>query len=57
MVDATDLIGLEVQASSNDPARRRIDLADVLEWIDALRARFGDPAVDSTPWRGNDLRL
>jgi hypothetical protein len=29
VVDAADLIGLKVQASSNDPARRRMDLADV----------------------------
>ncbi len=29
VVDAADLIGLKVQASSNDPARRRGDLADI----------------------------
>jgi len=29
VADAADLIGLKVQASSNDPARRRQDLADV----------------------------
>jgi hypothetical protein len=29
VVDASDLIGLKVQASSNDPARRDADLADV----------------------------
>jgi hypothetical protein len=29
VVDASDLIGLKVQSSSNDPARRHRDLADV----------------------------
>jgi predicted nucleotidyltransferase len=29
VVDAADLIGLKVQASSNDPARRLRDLADI----------------------------
>jgi hypothetical protein len=29
VVDAADLIGLKVQASSNDPGRRRLDLADI----------------------------
>ena len=29
VVDAADLIGLEVQASSNDASRRRLDLADI----------------------------
>jgi len=29
VVDAADLIGLKVQASSNDPSRRRRDLADI----------------------------
>jgi len=29
VVDASDLIGLKVQASSNDPYRRHIDLADI----------------------------
>jgi predicted nucleotidyltransferase len=29
VVDASDLIGLKVQASSNDPARRHLDLADI----------------------------
>ena len=29
VVDASDLIGLKVQSSSNDPARRRIDVADI----------------------------
>jgi hypothetical protein len=29
VVDASDLIGLKVQSSSNDPSRRHLDLADV----------------------------
>lgn len=29
VVDASDLIGLKVQSSSNDPSRRRQDLADI----------------------------
>lgn len=29
VVDASDLIGLKVQASSNDPYRRHLDLADI----------------------------
>jgi hypothetical protein len=29
VVDAADLVGLKVQSSSNDPSRRRRDLADV----------------------------
>jgi len=29
VVDAADLIGLKVQASSNNPGRRRLDLADI----------------------------
>lgn len=44
VVDATDLIGLKVQASSNDPARRRQDMADVQKLlrtadVDLVRAR------------------
>ncbi|MCX5739041.1 MAG: hypothetical protein NTZ61_11205, partial [Proteobacteria bacterium] len=29
VVDASDLIGLKVQSSSNDPARSRTDMADI----------------------------
>jgi hypothetical protein len=32
VVDASDLIGLKVQSSSNDPTRRHRDLADI-EWL------------------------
>ena len=34
-----------------------MDLGSVLDWIDALRAAFGEPEVDRTPWRGDDFRL
>lgn len=44
VVDIGDLIGLKVQASSNDPARRRQDLADIerllgLDGVDLTRVR------------------
>ena len=32
-------------------------LAAALAWIDELRGVFGDPPVDRSPWRGDDLRL
>jgi hypothetical protein len=32
VVDASDLVGLKVQSSSNDPSRRHRDLADI-EWL------------------------
>lgn len=34
-----------------------IDLEGTLEWIDQLRALFGDPPVDRAPWRGENFRL
>jgi hypothetical protein len=34
-----------------------LTLEDALDWIDALRAAFGDPPVDRTPWRAEDLRI
>lgn len=33
------------------------DVGAALAWIDELRAVFGDPPVDRTPWRGDDFRL
>ena len=42
VVDAADLIGLKVQASSNDPQRRRGDLAD----IEALLREARDVDLD-----------
>jgi hypothetical protein len=35
VVDASDLIGPKVQASSNDPRRRDADLADIARLLDA----------------------
>ncbi len=35
VVDAADLIGLKVQASSNNPARLRIDIADIARLLKA----------------------
>ena len=32
-------------------------LATALAWIDQLRSVFGDPAVDRSPWCGEDFRL
>jgi hypothetical protein len=42
VVDPADLIGLKVQASSNDPRRRRLDMAD----IQALVERSADLDLD-----------
>jgi hypothetical protein len=29
----------------------------ILDWIDQLRAAFGDPEPDRTPWRGDDFKI
>jgi hypothetical protein len=29
----------------------------ILDWIDQLRAVFGEPPVNLEPWRGDDFRL
>jgi len=34
-----------------------VSLEGILDWIDQLRALFGDPPVDPTPWRGDDFRI
>jgi len=34
-----------------------VGLEGILDWIEQLRALFGDPPVDRTPWRGDDFRL
>jgi hypothetical protein len=34
-----------------------VDVEGILDWIDQLRALFGDPPVDRTPWRGDDFRI
>ncbi len=44
VVDAADLIGLKAQSSSNDPTRRRRDLADIERLLAQGRGRFGTRA-------------
>lgn len=34
-----------------------VDIAGILDWVDQLRALFGEPPVDRRPWRGDDFRL
>jgi hypothetical protein len=34
-----------------------IGIEAILDWVDHLRALFGDPPVDRRPWRGEDFRL
>jgi hypothetical protein len=34
-----------------------VGLDAVLDWIDQLRALFGEPRVDRRVWRGSDFRL
>jgi hypothetical protein len=34
-----------------------LDLPGAFDWIDQLRAAFGDPEVDRRPWRGDDFRI
>jgi hypothetical protein len=48
---------LSAQATSRWDRAHPADVAAVLDWIDALRAAFGDTPVDRTPWRGSDYRL
>ena len=51
----------EFRASAEATARwdraHPTDVAAVLDWIDQLRAVFGDPPVDRRPWRGEDFRI
>lgn len=37
--------------------RHACSVEAILEWIQSLRAAFGDPPVDRRAWRGNDFRL
>jgi hypothetical protein len=41
VVDASDLIGLKVQSSSNDPSRRRRDLADIERLLETAQIDLG----------------
>lgn len=34
-----------------------IGLEQILDFIDQLREAFGEPAVETRPWKGNDFRL
>ena len=34
-----------------------VSLEGILDWIDQLRALFGEPCVDRTPWQGDDFRI
>ena len=34
-----------------------VDIAGILDWVDQLRALFGELPVDRRPWRGDDFRL
>lgn len=38
-------------------ARLQLGIEDMLVWVDALRAVFGEPEVDRRAWVGNDFRL
>ena len=45
------------RATARWERRHGTDVDAVLDWIDQLRAAFGDPPVDRRPWRGSDFRL
>jgi hypothetical protein len=47
----------EASARAAAEWERAPGLEDALDWIDQLRATFGEPPVDRSPWRGNDFRL
>lgn len=34
-----------------------VGIEAILDWIDELRALFGEPRVDRSPWPGTDFRL
>ncbi len=34
-----------------------VGIEEILDWIDQLRAAFGEPPVETRPWRGDDFRL
>lgn len=38
-------------------AQSQLGIEEILDWIDELRAAFGDPEVDRRPWVGDDFRL
>lgn len=57
----SEAICREFRASAEATARwdraHPTDVAAMLDWIDQLRAVFGDPPVDRRPWRGEDFRI
>ena len=54
--DATRAPGIRARHREWDRAHPT-GLAAILDWIEQLRAVFGDPPVDRRPWRGSDFRL
>jgi hypothetical protein len=38
-------------------AASQLGIGEILDWIDELRAVFGEPEVDRRPWIGEDFRL
>jgi hypothetical protein len=38
-------------------AQSQLGIEEILDWIDELRAAFGEPDVDRRPWTGDDFRL
>jgi hypothetical protein len=38
-------------------AQSQLGIDETLDWIDELRAVFGEPEVDRRPWTGDDFRL
>ena len=38
-------------------AQSQLGIEEILDWIDELRAVFGEPDVDRRPWVGDDFKL
>jgi hypothetical protein len=57
--DAARRAALAASASTTAAWERQhaLDVDAALDWIDQLRALFGDPATDRRPWAGDDFRL
>jgi len=45
------------EASRRYDEAHPVGLEEILDWIEQLRALFGDPPVNRAPWRGGDFRL
>ncbi len=50
-------IRASVRATERWEREHPIGLEQILDWIDQLRLAFGEPAVDTRPWKGSDFRL